>query len=228
MTVTHTWSYEETELAWLRAALAPSDDRPGHVVAELVPGGFAAYLRIFHRFETADGSGRTRRWRDLAQESGALFHGELSHHRLLGADGPDGRPLWQPVDGEPDAGSRQALVRALAGTTGGRPVFFGYDLALLVRGADGPAVRSSPPDRPESVRADMTDSHAYLVGPEFWWPQDRSWVVTSDYDLVSGYIGCSAEPAERILAEPGIEALPVTLRTRVDFSSDQLNRPSEM
>ncbi|WP_329497369.1 hypothetical protein [Kitasatospora herbaricolor] len=178
MTVTHTWSYQGSELAWLRAALAPSDDRPGHVVAELVPGGFAAYLRIFHRFEAADGSGRTRRRRDLAQESGAHFHGELSHHRL--------------------------------------------------RGADRPAVRYSPLDRLESVRADMRDGHAHLVGPEFWWPQDRSWVVAGDYDPVSGFVGCSTGPAERILAEPGIEALPVTLRTRVDFASDRRNRPSEM
>lgn len=53
-------------------------------------------------------------------------------------------------------------------------------------------------------------------GPEFWWPQDRSWVVTTDYDLLSTYAGCSARTAELLLTDDELEALPVTLRTRVD------------
>ncbi|MEV7028457.1 hypothetical protein AB0O00_40865, partial [Kitasatospora sp. NPDC093558] len=62
-----------------------------------------------------------------------------------------------------------------------------------------------------------------ITGPEFWWPEDRSWVVTSDYDLLSTYVGCSAETAALILADDGIEALPVTLGTRVDFYADDAN-----
>jgi hypothetical protein len=35
----------------------------------------------------------------------------------------------------------------------------------------------------KSVRDLVGDS-----GPEFWWPQDRIWVVTTDHDLLSTYI----------------------------------------
>lgn len=58
-------------------------------------------------------------------------------------------------------------------------------------------------------------------GPEFWWPQDRGWVVTSDADLVSTYVGCSATAAEHVLSCPEIEALLVTPKTRVDFNADE-------
>ncbi|MFF0746690.1 hypothetical protein ACFYVL_40510 [Streptomyces sp. NPDC004111] len=58
-------------------------------------------------------------------------------------------------------------------------------------------------------------------GPEFWWPDDHSWVVTTDYDLLSTYIGCSVTTAERILRDDVLEALPVTAQTRVDWYADR-------
>ncbi|MFI6683242.1 hypothetical protein [Streptomyces sp. NPDC050485] len=82
MTVTQEWTYDGTELAWLQDGLKGLGSTEGHLVAELVPGGFAAYLRVFHRFEASDGSGRTRLWRDWAEESGVVFHAELSHYSL--------------------------------------------------------------------------------------------------------------------------------------------------
>ena len=38
--------------------------------------------------------------------------------------------------------------------------------------------------------------------------QDRSWVVTTDYDLLSSYVGCSAESAELLLGDDVLETLP--------------------
>ncbi|MGW4196145.1 hypothetical protein [Streptomyces sp. NPDC005004] len=70
----------------------------------------------------------------------------------------------------------------------------------------------------ESVREAVVD----LVGdggPEFWWPSDRGWVVTTDHDLLSTYVGCSAETARLLLAEPALETLPVTPWTRVDWDT---------
>lgn len=63
-----------------------------------------------------------------------------------------------------------------------------------------------------------------MDGPEFWWPQDRSWVVTGDVDLVSTYVGGSANAAEHILGDPEIEALPVIPCARVDFHADEASR----
>ncbi|MFG3285468.1 hypothetical protein [Streptomyces sp. NPDC048111] len=223
MTAVREWGYGGTELAWLKAGLAGCAGE-GHVVAELVPSGFEAYLRVFHRFEASDGSGRTRSWRAWAEAGGVRFHAELSHWSLPDdGRGPGGTPHWYAGTGQPDERTRRALVRVLAEATGAQPVFFAYDLAAVLSGSDEPMVRRSSLDQLEAVREEMTAELGGAEGPEFWWPEDRSWVVTSDYDLLSTYVGCSATVAERILGSDEIEALPVTLRTRVDGDADRLN-----
>ncbi|MYV90533.1 hypothetical protein [Streptomyces sp. SID1034] len=192
------------------------------MVAELVPSGFAAYLRVFHPFEAMDGSGSTRSWHALAKDVGVRLHAELSHRFVSDEDMAAGRkPRWLTASGQPDKGTRQALARALARTTGDQPVFFAYDVAALLWGQDAPLVRRSSLASLEAVRAAVAADAGGMEGPEFWWPQDRSWVVTSDIDLVSTYVGCSAEATEDILNDPEIEALLVTPDTQVDFSADQ-------
>lgn len=209
MTKTRAWTYEGTGLAWLQEQLGQPETGPGHVVAELVPSGFEAYVRIFHRFEASDGSGRSRTWQAWADDTAVPFHAELSHLSLRdeGRDG-DG-PRWQTEEGALDDRSRRALSRCLAGVTGDQAVFFAYDLAALCRGEEEPLVRRSTLADLETVREAVADAVG-TSGPEFWWPQDRSWVVTSDYDLLSTYVGCSARTAERLLGDDELEALPVT------------------
>jgi hypothetical protein len=63
-----------------------------------------------------------------------------------------------------------------------------------------------------------------LVGPEYVWPVDRSWVVNTDYDLASTYLACSQATATALDEDPVLEILPVSLDTRVDDGADQLNR----
>ncbi|MEU5776053.1 hypothetical protein ABZ819_22510 [Streptomyces venezuelae] len=219
MTVKREWKYEGTELAWLHDRLGRSDDGPGHVVSELVPEGYEAYVRIFHRFRATDGSGRTRRWKAWAKDSGVPFHPEMSH-RWLRSDEPDPGPRWMADEGTLDERSRGALARLLAAVSGEQDVYFAYDLGALLWGAhDEPLVRHGSLAHLEDVRASLTDVLGDS-GPEFWWPQDRSWVVTTDYDLLSTYVGCSSRTAERILTDDTLEALPVTPHTRVDWDTE--------
>ncbi|MEU8513792.1 hypothetical protein AB0C76_19700 [Kitasatospora sp. NPDC048722] len=230
MTETHTWSYDGTELAWLQAGLEQTGRSEGHVVGELVPGGFDAYLRVFHRFEASDGSGRTRSWRERAGDAGRPFHAEMSHWPLVQDEsGPDADVRWLADSGQPDVVTRRALARCLARVTGDQPVLFAYDLAAALWGEPGPLVRRSTLAELDSSRrcvaaeVGLGAGRGEITGPEFWWPEDRSWVVTSDHDLVSTYVGCSAEAAALILADHEAEALPVTPRTRVDFHADDVN-----
>ncbi|GAA0442682.1 hypothetical protein GCM10009544_01790 [Streptomyces stramineus] len=207
----HLWSYDSTKLAWLQAGLAPSGGNAGCSVAELLPGGFDAYVRIFHQFEAPDGSGLTQSWWSRAADSGESFHAELTHYSLL--DAP--KPVWLARTGEPDDRTRRALVRVLTATTGDEPVFFAYDLEALLNGEEQPLIRTAPLPELETLRKMVEEEHTAMDGPEFWWPHDRSWVVTSDHDLTSTYVGCSQETAERILSDDEIEALSVTPHTRV-------------
>ncbi|MFG3495082.1 hypothetical protein [Streptomyces sp. NPDC047928] len=219
MTERHEWKYEGTELAWLRDRLGRSEDGPGHVVSELVPSGYEAYVRVFHRFEATDGSGRSRTWESWAQDSDVPFHPEISHKWLRHQELGTGQSLWVADDGALDERSRRALARLLGMVSGEQAVHFAYDLAAMLWGDDdGPLVRHSSLTDLEKVRESVRD----LVGesgPEFWWPHDRSWVVTTDYDLLSTYVGCSAEISELLLADGELETLPVTLQTRVDWGT---------
>ncbi|MEU4106124.1 hypothetical protein AB0F16_37125 [Streptomyces tanashiensis] len=220
MTEVRVWKYDGTELAWLQDRLDRPESGSGHVVSELVPAGFDAYVRIFHQFAATDGSGRTRTWRAWAEDAGVSFHRELSHLTLPHEFRAPGEPMWQTEEGALDGPSRRALARCLAGVTGEQSVCFAYDLAALCRGEDEPLVRRSSLTGLEAVREEVAD-RVGRCGPEFWWPDDRSWVVTTDYDLLSTYVGCSAETAERILRDDDIEALPVTTQTRVDWYADR-------
>ncbi|MEV6651252.1 hypothetical protein [Streptomyces sp. NPDC051219] len=129
-----------------------------------------------------------------------------------------GQPLWVADDGALDERSRRALARLLGMVSGEQAVYFAYDLAAMLWGDDGPLVCHSSLADLENVRESVRD----LVGesgPEFWWPQDRSWVVTTDYDLLSTYVGCSAQTSELLLEDDELEILPVTLQTRVDWDT---------
>lgn len=210
------------ELAWLTDRLGRPEPGPGHVVSEIVPSGYAAYVRIFHRFEARDGSGRSLTWEARAAESGVPFHAELSHRSLRGGESDsEGRSLWRTETGALDRRSREALVSLLATVSGEQPVYFAYDLAALLWGGDEPLTHRASLAGLESVREAVKD-RVGDSGPEFWWPDDRSWVVTTDFDLLATYVGCSKETAELLLADEALETLPVTPETRVDWGADQL------
>ncbi|MFD7442973.1 hypothetical protein [Streptomyces sp. NPDC059909] len=161
MTERREWKYDRTELAWLHNRLGRSEDGPGHVVSELVPSGYEAYVRVFHRFEATDGSGRSRTWESWAQDSDVPFHPEISHRWLRRQELSAGQPLWAADDGALDERSRRALARLLGMVSGEQAVYFAYDLAAMLWGDDDePLVRHSSLADLENVRESVRD----LVG----------------------------------------------------------------
>lgn len=60
-----------------------------------------------------------------------------------------------------------------------------------------------------------------VESPEYMWPDDRIWVVCTNYDLTSTYIACSRELADVLNSSPGLETLEVSRRSRIDERSDE-------
>lgn len=56
--------------------------------------------------------------------------------------------------------------------------------------------------------------------PTHWFPEDRSWLVCSDYDLTFTLVGGSASLAQELLDHPVLECVPVRPETRVDWQAD--------
>lgn len=62
-----------------------------------------------------------------------------------------------------------------------------------------------------------------VQSPSLWWPDDRAWVVATDVDLNSTYVGGSAALVAALLADPGLEVLSVTATTSVHDAADTVN-----
>jgi hypothetical protein len=64
------------------------------------------------------------------------------------------------------------------------------------------------------IEVDIRAACLHDISPTMWWPQDRAWIVVSQVDLQSTYVGCSSEAAQAILLA-GIEALRVSRQDEV-------------
>ncbi len=137
-----------------------------------------------------------------------------------------------PERGSLDAASTAALVRALEGFAVspdrcGFALWDGYggEAVLLSRGrgrrrksgeAEGWEVAPVAVLGRRFVVAEGPLSAAWSLGrellgrdqsPNLWW--DPAWLVVTDVDLMSTFVGCSESCAEAIVAEERLEAVPI-------------------
>lgn len=63
-------------------------------------------------------------------------------------------------------------------------------------------------------------------GPNYLWPEDRTWIVATEIDGFSTYVGGPKECIDDVLASPLLEALPCRLTDRFDGIGDPINGPS--
>jgi hypothetical protein len=63
--------------------------------------------------------------------------------------------------------------------------------------------------------------------PSLWWPEDRTWCVATDVDLMTTYVGATVECIDAVLVAPGLEAAPVTLDQPTTWDQDTVNPPPE-
>jgi len=64
-----------------------------------------------------------------------------------------------------------------------------------------------------------------MEGPNYVWPDDRAWIVATEIDGFSTYVGAPKECIDRVLASPVLEAFPSSLTHRFDGLGDPINGP---
>lgn len=66
-------------------------------------------------------------------------------------------------------------------------------------------------------------SGIWSQSPNYWWPDDRKWIVVSDVDAPFTYVGGSEQLVEALLAEPQLEVVTSALEHRFDWMADRIN-----
>jgi hypothetical protein len=64
-----------------------------------------------------------------------------------------------------------------------------------------------------------------MEGPNYLWPDDRAWIIATEIDGFSTYVGASKECIDQVLASPLLEGFPCELAHRFDGLGDPINGP---
>ena len=206
-----------------------------HTIASLLPPDFPAYARIFHPAATADD--RPVRWSEVAAANGTTAHPVMEWGSIVGSwDLPNQPGVWddEPARGSLPPPTARALAAILSRFTGTPEVcWFAH--------WEGSGNVSAPSDyrRLPMPARDMvlftgtlamadtqfgaTKQFPTGMSAHLWWPDDHAWCVATDIDLMTTYLGASAECVAAVLAAADLEALPVRTNQRVTWDSDTVN-----
>jgi hypothetical protein len=210
-------------------------------VTSLVPAGFESYVRVFHPAYRRTGLDQVRvSWAEIAAATGKEAHPAMQLSAFTGSD-QDHDALTGVFDDAPEVGSLPPelagpLVNVLARrtTTPGSCWFAVWEGFGGLREEVRRAPRFALPGREYHLLRGTVDALTANVDlapfeqtPNLWWPDDHAWCVATEIDLNTTYIGCDRACCDRVIALPGVEALPIDPASGIDFASDLPNSPVE-
>ncbi|MCZ2859271.1 hypothetical protein [Blastococcus sp. VKM Ac-2987] len=223
--------------SWVARAVA---DEPAGTVGSLVPPVFAAYARVLHPAYRYDGDDDVEiPWSAVAALNGTVAHPLMQWPAVTGGweylNEDSQPPTWDgaPAEGHLPTTVAERLAGALArhttapgGCLFGRWSGFGFDAdgvrdlpaLALPGGRDVVLVRGRVADAARNLAPEPSEQSANL-----WWPADRSWLVATDIDLMSTYVGGSAACVAELLAVPGLEVVRSRPADRVGWADDPVN-----
>jgi hypothetical protein len=213
----------------------------GNGVGSLVPVTFDGYARVLHPAsrDAADGGTVDVAWSQVAAANGRIAHAAMEWIAITG-DWKFERNASQPGiwDNAPSIGSlptrvAASLAEVLAGSTATPSdcwfgVWEGYGDAPF-RPGTVPLI-AMPQRNMALLRGPLHAAGTAFAGPgwprsaSLWWPDDRTWCVATDIDLMSTYIGGSIECIAALLADARLEAYAAGLDQTVHWESDTINR----
>ena len=232
---------------WIKERLENWRQRPGHsTVGCIIPEGFEAYARIFHRAEhmLPDGSWERLRWATVAEWYGTVVHPAMTFREIarleLDQHAPRGisDPLRELRDDE--CRSLIGVLKNFTDTPGkcyfalwrgygvlegrDRWVLFGNEWERHIKKA---VTRLPERGEPYLIFSGPLDSVMAFYGyvgqrhwgqpPNIWWPEDRAWCVASDIDSLDTIVGGSRACIDAVLRSPDLETLPAVLTDIVDW-----------
>jgi hypothetical protein len=208
-------------------------------VGSLLPVSFEAYARVLHPV-SRDAGGETAdvTWSEVAAANGRIAHAAMEWVAITGDwkfEQHETQPgVWDQAPSTGSLPSRTATT--LAGvlehfTATPSSCWFGVwegygnspfrpgTVPLIAMPQRKMALLRGPLDAAGTAFTRMD----WPVSASLWWPDDRTWCVATDIDLMSTYIGGSTECIEAVLTDERLEAYPVSVDQTVHWESDSIN-----
>ena len=199
----------------VRPAVWPRPIPEEHSWRTLVGEGWTAYVRVLHPASRwIDGVEHPVRWREIAPEGVSIATAGWSEVSGIGLHEGTAGLGW---DHEPDIGPSPLILPVLL-----RQILTGCSEGRLWVGEwDGWGDRKRPAgSRPLTVpgrryHVTATSPRELLTGldpdrlPDVVWDEAGTFIILADIDLPSTVVGCHERIAERLLRNPGLEAVRV-------------------
>ncbi len=218
-----------------------SSDWKGNVVTHCIPKRYQYFCKIFHRmYQDKNISNEQLLWRDcdpneefvlgnlitykeLAEKYRLNYTKEFSTNSismLFNRSLP--RYLISPEEGDMEIDMVKEIVKNLNPFSQGKRCYFYYPF-LKKRHWDGEDQIFQGALEEVLVLSTKEDP---LGSPTYWWPEDKSWCLCTDFDLDFTLFGGTKEMVESILNNPLLEAIWVDSNTRIDYRADEGNVPN--
>jgi hypothetical protein len=195
----------------------------GESVLSLVPDGFPAYVRSFHL-------ARGETWAEIAARQGTVVHPRMQFPSIARTASLQAAPMPGHLPPEAIAPLSEILTR---NTSTPDACWFAVWEGWGANAQRADIVRAPTftlPNRryhlmcgPVSAAVESVEDAPFSRSPSLWWPDDRAWLVATEVDLHSTYVGCSELCADVIVSDQRLEALPIEPTAGISFASDDVN-----
>ncbi len=195
-------------------------------VGHLVPPPFERYVRVFHpTVREIDGrDADSLPWATVARMCGAVAHAEMQWDSLTTKISTSPLHSWA-IGPSLSQSVPDWWVATLAAAMPTSDCYFAiWEGNTAIQ--DIPALRTPIGNYRYMLTAGSTAEaprSLHGIRPTMWWSTDRSWLVVSNCDLTSTYIGASAGVVEQLLTAPGLEVWPTDPNHQVTRDADRLN-----
>ncbi|MEA3319779.1 MAG: hypothetical protein U9Q88_07095 [Bacillota bacterium] len=212
----------------------------GGTVGNLIPNGYSHYCKIMnsafyrdqsiqdetlfwsqfpplHEIEMDLGEGITLK--ELATKYDILYDKKISSKAIAKKLGGCPRYLIYPDEGRINLDVLMEMTKVLAPFTRNKTCYFFYHILKLIGRIPEEEVENG-----HLYTGKLSDIFTIynkgeldgLASPTYWWPEDRSWCLSTDYDLDFTIFGGNKQLFDALMSNDKLECIEVDLETRID------------
>lgn len=202
---------DRSPAAWFAERLR--DWRGPSLVGDWMPAGFERYAQFPHAYGSFQSRVRIRGLESLVSHLATILP------QFTSTPDTSWYCVWNGFGGLELVEERAIEITPRISMSGRRYLLFRLPVRaapdLRIRTVTHPLVAYRPRFLRWFVRPPTRIELAWY-GPNFWWPEDRAWFVSTEVDGESTYLGGSGALIDRVMSDPRLEVAPARLEDRLE------------